>query len=72
MNTGFITPVQTTGWSPTCTCPNNLPIPAIVLDPFGGSSATGVACKLRNRNYIGIELNPEYCKLGEQRVREGK
>jgi DNA modification methylase len=44
----------------------------IVLDPFGGSSTTGVVCKWHNRTYIGIELNPDYCKLGEQRIREGK
>jgi DNA modification methylase len=68
----YSTAVQTTGWSPSCSCQNNTPVPAIVLDPFGGSSATGVACKLHNRNYIGIELNPAYCKLGEQRVRDGK
>ena len=64
--------IITTGWLPSCNCENNVPMPAIVLDPFSGSSATGVACKLHNRNYIGIELNPEYCKLGEQRVRDGK
>jgi DNA modification methylase len=58
-------------WKPTCTC--NAPIiPALVLDPFSGSSATGVACKWHNRNYIGIELNPEYCKLAEQRIKDGK
>ena len=64
--------IITTGWLPSCNCENNVPVPAIVLDPFSGSSATGVACKLHNRNYIGIELNPEYCKMGEQRVRDGK
>lgn len=63
--------VETIDWKPTCTC-NLDPIPATVLDPFSGSSATGVACKLHNRNYIGIELNPEYVKLGEQRIKEGK
>jgi DNA modification methylase len=62
---------RTIDWKPTCTC-NLDPIPATVIDPFSGSSATGVACKLHNRTYIGIELNPEYVKLGEQRVKEGK
>jgi DNA modification methylase len=63
--------VETTGWQPTCT--HNLPpIPTLILDPFAGSSATGVACKWHNRNYLGIELNPDYCKLGNQRIEDGK
>lgn len=63
--------VETIDWQPTCA--HNLPpIPATILDPFAGSSATGVACRWHNQNYIGIELNPEYCKLGEQRIVEGK
>jgi len=64
--------VETTGWKKTCTCEYQDPIPATILDPFSGSSATGVACDWHNRNYIGIELNPEYCKLGEQRIKDGK
>jgi hypothetical protein len=52
---------------------NQLPVvQPFILDPFAGSSATGVACKWHNRNYIGIELNPEYCKLAEQRIKDGK
>lgn len=40
----------------------------IVLDPFFGSGTTGrVATKL-NRNYIGIELNPDYIDIGNRRT----
>ena len=63
--------VETVNWEPSCKC-HLEPVPAVVLDPFSGSAATGAACKLYNRTYIGIELNPDYCKLGEQRIREGK
>ena len=42
-------------------------IPATVIDPFGGSHSTGSACTETNRDYIGIELNPDYCKLSETR-----
>jgi hypothetical protein len=63
---------ETIDWQPSCNCTNNIPVPAAILDPFSGSSATGVACKLHNRDYIGIELNPEYCELGRKRIREGK
>jgi len=39
-----------------------------VLDPFMGSGTTGVACKNLNRNFIGIELDPEYFKIAEKRI----
>lgn len=45
-------------------CPKN----GVVLDPFFGAGTTGVVCKKNNRNYIGIELNPEYCKIAEERL----
>jgi len=41
-----------------------------ILDPFSGAGTTGlVACRLF-RNYIGVELNPEYIKLSERRIRD--
>ena len=40
----------------------------LVLDPFMGSGTTGVVCKNLNRNFIGIELNPEYFKIAEDRI----
>lgn len=39
-----------------------------VLDPFNGSGTTGIACKLEGFDYIGIELDPEYCKISEARI----
>lgn len=39
-----------------------------ILDPFCGSGTTGVVAKRFNRNFIGIELNPEYVKLAEKRI----
>lgn len=32
------------------------------------SGSTGVAAKLLNRNFIGIELNEEYFKIAQQRI----
>ena len=47
-------------------CPKD----GIVLDPFMGSGTTArVAMKL-DRNYIGFELNPEYCKIINAKTRE--
>ena len=45
-----------------------------VLDIFNGSGSTGKACMFENRErnanykYIGIELDPEYCKISEARI----
>jgi DNA modification methylase len=41
----------------------------IILDPFIGSGTTAVVAKKLGRNYIGIELNPEYIKIAEARIK---
>jgi len=41
-----------------------------VLDFTMGSGTTGVACKNLNRNFIGIELDPDYFKIAEKRINE--
>nr|VFK55052.1 MAG: site-specific DNA-methyltransferase (adenine-specific) [Candidatus Kentron sp. TC] len=40
-----------------------------VLDPFFGSGTVGVVCEQQHRNYVGIELNPEYVELAVRRIR---
>jgi len=40
----------------------------LVIDPFMGSGTTGVACQQLNRDFIGIELDPEYFKIAEERI----
>jgi site-specific DNA-methyltransferase (adenine-specific) len=42
----------------------------IVLDPFSGSGTTGEVALQKGRNYIGLELNPEYAALSEKRLNE--
>lgn len=42
----------------------------VVLDPFLGSGTTAVACKELGRKFIGIEINPEYCKTTNERLRQ--
>ena len=39
-----------------------------VLDFCVGSGTTGIACKNLNRNFIGIELDPEYFKIAKKRI----
>ena len=41
-----------------------------VLDNTMGSGSTGIACKNLNRNFIGIELDPDYFKIAEKRINE--
>lgn len=41
----------------------------VVLDPFCGSSTTGVAAKQLGRKYIGVDSNKEYIKLSEMRLK---
>lgn len=40
----------------------------LCIDPFNGSGATGIACKMENMNYIGIDNDEEYCKISEARM----
>lgn len=40
----------------------------VVLDPFFGAGTTGVVAKKQKKQYIGIELNPEYIKIAKERL----
>jgi len=40
----------------------------VVLDPFMGSGTTAVASRKNNRHFIGIDTQPDYCKLAKERV----
>jgi site-specific DNA-methyltransferase (adenine-specific) len=42
----------------------------IVFDPFLGSGTTARAASNINRQFIGIEISPEYCKIAEQRLKQ--
>lgn len=42
----------------------------IIVDPFAGSGTTCVAAARRNRRYVGIDINPDYCKIAIDRLRQ--
>jgi len=44
----------------------------IVLDMFNGSGSTCVAAVQMGRRYVGIDLNIDYCRMTERRIREIK
>ncbi len=44
----------------------------IVLDPFMGSGTTAIAAIQNNRNFVGIEVSPEYCNLANNRIDDWK
>lgn len=39
-----------------------------VLDPFFGAGTVGAVCEYLRRNYIGIELHPEYVRMAVKRL----
>lgn len=56
-------------WQPNCKCPNNTGGgKSIVLDPFCGAGTTPLVALQHNRNYLGIELNPDYIALAQKRI----
>jgi DNA modification methylase len=40
----------------------------VILDPFFGSGTTGVVAQKYGRKFIGIELNPKYVEIAENRL----
>ena len=44
------------------------PTGGVVLDPFMGSGTTGIACVKTGREFIGIEINPEYIEIAKRRI----
>lgn len=42
----------------------------IILDPFIGSGTTAISAINFKRDYIGIDISPEYCEKAEKRIKE--
>lgn len=42
----------------------------LVLDPFCGSSTTGIAAVMLNRKYVGIDSEENYLELSKKRIEE--
>jgi site-specific DNA-methyltransferase (adenine-specific) len=46
--------------------------PGVVLDPFMGTGTTALVAERLNRDWLGIELNPTFTKLAEDRLRSAR
>jgi hypothetical protein len=40
----------------------------VVLDPFAGAGTTGMVALQHGREFVGIELNPEYAQMARERI----
>ena len=60
---------QTTGWASTCGHAAE-PVPCTVLDPFAGAGTVGLVAQGLGREYVLIELKPEYADMARERIRD--
>lgn len=42
----------------------------VILDPFMGSGTTAISAINFNRDYIGIDVSPEYCEMARKRIKQ--
>lgn len=60
----------TTGWQPTCSCPNEGKARCLVLDPFIGSGTTALKALEHGRDFTGIEISELYARIADLRIEE--
>ncbi len=53
--------------APVCGCRTGWQ-PGVVLDPFIGSGTTAVVAERLGRDWVGVELNPTFAAMAEQRI----
>jgi DNA modification methylase len=56
---------------PTCAC-DAASEPGRVLDPFFGTGTAAVAAERLRRDWLGIELNPDFAALAERRIQDAR
>lgn len=59
-----VKPIEIMEW-----CARDIEPKSKVVDPFMGSGTTGIAMSRLGHDFVGIELNPEYAKICESRIR---
>jgi DNA modification methylase len=56
---------------PGCECATSAR-PGLVLDPFFGAGTVGLVAERQARDWVGIEINPAYAKIAEQRLQDAR
>ena len=56
---------------PRCNC-GSTARPGVVLDPFFGAGTVGLVAERHGRDWLGIEINPAYAKIAEQRIADDR
>jgi len=65
---GFYDAERTTlGFEPSCSHGDGS-ASGVVLDPFAGAGTTGLVALQHGRDFVGIELNPEYAQMARDRI----
>jgi hypothetical protein len=44
------------------------PVDGLLFDGFAGSGTTAVACKNTGRNFVAVEISPDYCEIARKRL----
>lgn len=65
---GVTTETRTLSWRATCGCPDAPPVPATVLDPFGGTMTTCIAAMRLGRRSVGLDLSQGYLEIAQRRL----
>jgi site-specific DNA-methyltransferase (adenine-specific) len=56
---------------PGCEC-RAAAVPGLVLDPFSGAGTVALVAEAHKRRWLGIDLNPDYIRLAEDRLRAAR
>lgn len=56
---------------PACGCESTA-VPGVVLDPFMGAGTTAVVAEKHGRDWLGIELNPDFAELARERIHQAR
>jgi site-specific DNA-methyltransferase (adenine-specific) len=56
---------------PTCRCDADS-VPGVILDPFIGTGTTALAAEKHGRDWVGIELNPDYVAMAQARLSQAR
>jgi DNA modification methylase len=59
------------GLSPGCNCHQGWR-PGVVLDPFLGVGTVGLVAEAHQRDWLGIELNPNFADVARRRIQEAR